>query len=335
MNQHDQPNMTDHIVKYLAGEASPAEAMALDDWRANPDNAREYDRIRQLWYRLSHMEGLQLPATDAEWQVLQDRLSVKRTPPPQSMLHRRWLAAAAIGLLVLGAAWWGLVQYRSPASAAVHFTKEQSTVGHEIKKLALPDGSAITLHQNSTIQYVDDFGTASRQLLLQGEAYFAVTPDSTMPFTISVADLTIRVVGTAFNVREDTASGNIEVQVTLGVVRLLAANQEITVHKGQTGVYDTRRLRLYVSEVVDMNSMGYATHSFAFDDLTLREVFDYLGKAFNVQYRFEDASLGNCRLSARLEDRSLEYILQILDATLNTQSMLQGDTVVVAGEGCR
>lgn len=334
MNHNDPTKMTDHIVKYLAGEASPAEAMQLDDWLADPANVVEFERVRQLWQRLPGATLQQTPATEAVWQELTGRLAVRNRPVGVRSMVTRLSIAAAVGMLVIATVWWwGLPKQATPPSVVA--LKEQRSAGQgEIKQLTMPDGSAITLHDISAIQYADNFGTSDRHLQLQGEAYFEVVPNRARPFTISIADLTIKVVGTAFNVKDITPSGNIEVQVLSGVVTMMTDRAEISVHKGQTGIYDIRRKRLQLLDTVDVNSLSYATHSFEFDNLTLREVYAYLGKAFNVQYRFEDPAAGNCRLTARFDNRSLDYILQILDATLNLTSSRQGDTIVINGAGC-
>ena len=37
------------IAKYLAGEASPEEAIALDDWLQDPDNRLHFQGMQEMW----------------------------------------------------------------------------------------------------------------------------------------------------------------------------------------------------------------------------------------------------------------------------------------------
>ncbi|WP_276482556.1 FecR domain-containing protein [Paraflavitalea pollutisoli] len=334
MNHNDPTNKTDDIVKYLAGEATPAEAMALEDWLIDPANAEEFEHVYQLWQRLPGAPVLLTPAVDGEWQELQERLRAGSKPSLLRRIGPRMAVAASIGLLVIATVGWWLSARQVAAPSPNALTEQQATGADNSKQITMPDGSAITLHHNSAIQYAGAFGTTHRHLQLQGEAFFEVVPDSTRPFTIRIADVTIKVVGTAFNVKDITPSGNIEVQVLSGVVNMITDQQQISVRKGQSGTYDASRKSLRLSDTVDINSMSYATHSFEFDNVPLREVYASLGKTFNRQFRFEDPATGDCRVTARFDQRSLEYILQIIDATLNLHSSQQGNTIVITGVGC-
>jgi ferric-dicitrate binding protein FerR (iron transport regulator) len=66
--------------------------------------------------------------------------------------------------------------------------------------LVLPDGTRVIVSANTTFTYPATFGKQSREVSLSGEAYFDVTHNAGLPFVVKSKDLSIKVLGTKFNV---------------------------------------------------------------------------------------------------------------------------------------
>ena len=67
--------------------------------------------------------------------------------------------------------------------------------------IELPDSSVVVLNSGSTLSYPDKFEAESRTVMLVGEAFFEVKKNSKRPFYVKTKDVTIRVLGTKFNVK--------------------------------------------------------------------------------------------------------------------------------------
>jgi transmembrane sensor len=81
----------------------------------------------------------------------------------------------------------------------------------------LSDGSTLVLNASSAIAV--DFQAAERRVQLErGEAHFYVAKDPDRPFYVTAGTVTVRAVGTAFNVRRQV--GAVEVLVTEGKVKV-------------------------------------------------------------------------------------------------------------------
>lgn len=332
MHAHNNQSIADLISKYLAGEANATEAMLLDDWLADPENAREFKRIAALWNRLPDTAIPQVPATQQAWTELERLLPANRRPALIRLIFNRYAAASIIGLIIVASLFWFL---RNKEQARHEFSRITEVTTSELKTATLPDGSTITINKNSEIVYNTDFNQSDRQVAMKGECYFNVVPDKSNPFMISLYDLTIKVVGTAFNVKNFTPPGNIEVQVQSGVVKMYTQQKEITVNKGQTGIYNKQRQELFVKDTIDINSISYATKTFSFNDIAFTDACRYLEKAFNVNISIDAQQFAGCRLSAQFDNKSLPYILNIINATLNTTYQQQGNSILISGNGCR
>jgi transmembrane sensor len=134
-----------------------------------------------------------------------------RNPARQRRYARRYLATAAVVLLVAALGLYGWHRYN-----AVQTASYGTPVG-KLETVALADGSHATLSSGSRI--VVALSRHERDIDLQlGEAYFVVAKDPARPFVVSAADHEVIAVGTRFSVRRD--GERLRVVVTEGVVRL-------------------------------------------------------------------------------------------------------------------
>lgn len=111
------------------------------------------------------------------------------------------MAASIAGLLAIGGLTW-----RYYATQDVTY----STRVGEQRTVQLPDGSHMQLNTHSIVATA--FQPQERHIhLLEGEAMFHVAKDPARPFIVDSADGRVVAVGTAFNVRADSAKTTITV----------------------------------------------------------------------------------------------------------------------------
>lgn len=119
-----------------------------------------------------------------------------------------WVPLAAAAALTLGYFQW---QRSHPTSESI-----ATEVGAS-RQWQLADGSRVRLNTDSVL--VTDFTATERRVRLQrGEAFFEVAKNPTRPFIVEAAGVTVRAVGTAFNVR--LGPDDVDVLVTEGQVRV-------------------------------------------------------------------------------------------------------------------
>ena len=86
------------------------------------------------------------------------------------------------------------------------------------RTITLVDGSTVELNTNTIVR--EAFSDTARTVRLdKGEAFFQVEKDRRRPFIVELEGLSVRAVGTAFNIQQPE-TGPIEVLVTEGVVEL-------------------------------------------------------------------------------------------------------------------
>lgn len=195
-----------------------AEKAELESWLSrDPRHAAEFERMRGAW---SGMDGLDCFASlraMADEVVLEAAARKRRqTAFTRHLLPSLGLAAA----LALSFAAWAWHGTREPAAE----TTRHQVLASTLRRIVLPDGSLADLNGDSRIDTVYT-PTERRVMLLSGEAHFTVAKNPERPFLVTAGSVTVRAVGTAFNVR--LQSERIEVLVTEGKVKLAGAGEPV------------------------------------------------------------------------------------------------------------
>lgn len=315
------------LGRYLSGEASPEEAIQLEEWiAADSANKQQFEQLSKVWSTISSAEACIIPDKETFFNQLRERLPQPHTAKTIS-LKLTWLKIAASIILIAGAVMLFTVLRKNvhPETAVTVNRQTQQSILND----TLPDGTLAVISNNSLLQYPNEFNTTARSVTLRGEAWFNVTPNPAQPFIITAGPLQIKVIGTSFNVR--TNNEVIEVAVKTGVVRMFNNIDSISVTAGQKGTYQINTRRFVIKEKFSPNEVAYATKYFNFENATLKEIASQLQKAYGIKIIITNKKLENCTLSSSFDNKPIEYIFEVLAMTLNIQYRIEQKTVYISG----
>jgi len=325
-------NSIDEVLlgKFMAGEASPEEAILVTDWiAASQENKTHYAKLERTWaFGVSQFKST--PKKDMVWRALQQNISNKKniTRKPAVITYR--IAAAILLLIGLSVAFYLFVEEQNEPELAWQTTKTMN----EIASLSLSDGSSVTVNRNSLLKWQANPDDKIRKVLLEGEAFFDVAHDPDRPFIITTNEIKIKVLGTSFNVLDKNLKDEIETEVVRGKVLVYTPQQQIIVEAGMTGVYHKITKKLVLVKTENENSIAYATHSLSFSASTLKTVTEQLSKVYGVQFVFENKKTMDCRLTSEYQNKSLSFIMNVISASLNLTYTIKNKTVFISGDGC-
>ena len=87
--------------------------------------------------------------------------------------------------------------------------------------IELADGSKIWLNADSKVQYPALFNGSTREVYLNGEAFFDIAKNPSKPFIIHLSNGTVRVLGTSFNIKAYDNEPVVETSVATGKVAFI------------------------------------------------------------------------------------------------------------------
>src|SRR6266516_2667529 len=218
------------LDRFFAGECTPAERADVLHWlETHPLPAKYVDALKQAMQLDERPGAPGAWETDASWEHLAQTTGIAPEPRPGAPLHlvprrRRWslpsgpplmrVAALVALLLGSGALWWSVTRHVPVAMRAFTTARGQRA------EMRLADGTRILLSVDSKLRVPGDYGTAARDIYVDGEAYFEVTHDATKPFAVHAANALVRDLGTRFGIRAYPAERRVRVVVAEGKVTL-------------------------------------------------------------------------------------------------------------------
>lgn len=315
----NRDHITDELlVKYMLGEASEDEQRLVEAWiKSNAANKKQYEAFKEIWEESKKLAAVTTVDEDAAWQRFKGRINApKQTAIVKTMKPLNWLRIAALFIVIVGAGYFG---YRFFSEQQV---KNMVVVSHQSTLIdTLPDGSVVTLNKNSSVDYPSKFKGDTRTVALKGEAFFNVTPNKQKPFIIHVNDVTIRVVGTSFNVR--SINGVTEVIVETGIVQVSRKNKMVELKPKEKLKISGQDSAMVKAAEPEKLYNYYRSKQFVCDGTPLWKLVEVLNEAYDTTIVIDNPRLRNHSLNTTFENESLDRILEIIQETFNDFKLIK------------
>ncbi|MBK5721979.1 FecR domain-containing protein [Dysgonomonas sp. Marseille-P4677] len=200
----------------------------------------------------------------------------------------------------------------------------------EKKKIKLSDESDIYINSASTLKYPETFEENQRVVELIGEAFFNITPDKERPFIINTGQISIKVLGTSFNVRSYNEDEWIGVTISTGTVSVsildenssiqLTSNEELWINKKNHFFQKSKKDVLQASSWRD----GYLY----FDKAPVKDVINTLNRKYAVNIILENPS-EEYTITGEHDNKSLESVLESICFITNLKQKKDGNNIIL------
>ena len=298
------------LVSYLLGELPAEEATRVQAWLMEDEaHATYFNQFKTIWEKSLELAATSTVDENKAWNNFKERIqNAGQKPAPVVPLFKRFyfraISAAAILILAIGLFW-----LNQPAP------QQTLASGQTVINQKLADGSEITLNKQSSLQYPKTFKGKTRSVELKGEAFFNISPDKAKPFIIDVKDVQVTVVGTSFNVRED--SSYVEVLVETGIVKVSQEGKEVTLQAGEKIKMPFAGAVAEKEKVSDKLHNYYRTKEFVCDDTPLWKLVQVLNEAYKTNIVFGKEELKDLRMNTTFYNESLDQVLEVIHLTFN------------------
>lgn len=302
MNNND---ITEFVIDCLTDPGNRDKQAALNKWlQESEENRHLYAELKQLWEAAADVPPMPFNVHEG-WQ----ELSQQTAPPATVKRLFPWkiVAAAAVLLLLAAGGWW----WQSSRDGWITYT----TPTNYVDSIGLPDGSRIYMKAGSSLAYRRLFREREVRLL-KGEAYFDVVQDPQRQFLVVAEKSTVKVLGTAFNVRIDSAFT--EVIVFEGKISLHSGGKKLVLNSGNGNLatVDRKDDEMKHPEGDYSNNCAWATNELVFEN----EEAEYVAKVISAHYHINitniDENLRRKRITLRLHNTPREQAINIFSAVL-------------------
>jgi ferric-dicitrate binding protein FerR (iron transport regulator) len=253
--------------------------------------------------------------------------------------------------------------------------KKAQTAWYEIEaplgaksQVSLIDGTKVWLNAGSKLQYSTGYGQENREVRLTGEGYFEVAKNKALPFEVKTSGITVRALGTAFNVKAYPNDATIETILVEGEVEitqvgktegidknehvLLKPKQRFTLKKNtnemlvettirekeQTAELSVKQQQKPLTSTVKavettldlMSHTSWKDKRWRIESEALGGFATKLERRYNVKIVFQDKDLPKYRFNGTFEDEPIEEVLRALALAAPVNFTLKGNQVVLS-----
>ena len=350
------------LSKKIAGEATGDELEELQQLISdNPEWKTTMENLRELWSSkpvivdtdkkqkiedayLVHINRLKEKGADfkenTELAVHDVEINLTAVKKP---FYKSWITYAAAAVFIVAVIFlYPLIadtgKTNEVASPIRPFNEITINPGSRTK-VQLPDGSQVWVNSGSHLTYEGNFKGNTREVQLDGEAYFDVAKDASRPFIVHTSGIDIKVLGTAFNVKAYKTEPTIEATLIHGSIEVIDKSQpgsaKIMLKPHEKLVYnkyvikDIKDYKADIQPVADSFSIiikplgkniadndivetAWVYNKLIFDDERFADLALKMERWYNVKISIENEKLKDYRISGTFVNETAEEAVKAL-----------------------
>ena len=190
---NDDIHIKAKLLDFIQNKTSQEDNLKIQRWlEEREENANLFLKLKKLFDEDNHPEYLPKREVNKEWNKVSASLISEIKKP---VLKIAYIRAVATILLLIGI--FALVFKNNLLNKPqVCYTTQSG----ERKSFNLKDGTEVWLNASTTLTIDNRFNKEERIVFLEGEAWFNVTKSQQKPFKVIADEVTVKVLGTQFNV---------------------------------------------------------------------------------------------------------------------------------------
>ena len=345
----DRTAFRELLLKYAHGAATPEERVLIDHWYELLYNNSlpalkqdELDGIEQEMWTYIEKEGI-LPGDPPQVVSINSNKRSKRS---------YYISAAAI-VVALAVTTWALLN-ATPKAFSYEQSRQQNRLQESInntsapQQVSLSDGSYVILQPASKIAY-SRFDSISREVYLEGEAFFQVTKDPKRPFFVYTNELVTKVLGTSFDVRAFPHDNTIKVLVHTGKVtvyqrrkdeneQLLARSNATIITPNQQVLFNRQQLSIIKSISAQPQAVNTGNdksrEQLLFTDTPASEVFELIQQSYGITIVYDEELMSHCSFTGAFTNETFFERINLVCKAIEAGYEQADGQVIITGHNC-
>lgn len=332
----------DRILEYYFSGPLPADLEAeILSWIIREGHDEEKDaKLEEIWDRIVRYErqpgnGKELVRSinEVKRQLGLPPMEIPATPaarrkPSVALRITKYAAMVAIPLMLVGAGYFWLTKHRDRPEPHIPVNELRMTAADMQEFISLPDGSKVWLKPGSVLFYPECFED-TRNVRLEGEAYFQVGRDENKPFIVETRMMSVTVLGTEFSIRANSFEDETEVVLNTGALKVETTETSLLLNSRERLLYRHTEKSVVKEELPAGESADI--RAFSFENEPLEDVLAALAERYNIRIAYKPSSIRGESVTIKLNgDEPLDSLLTWLrDITGAFNYSIDGEEVVV------
>ncbi len=300
----------DEILRWVGEEAEKDRELVFEIWNSfHPDHDARKEEDLQYRSVLERIHG----------QINSEAEKRRQIPKKRKRLLTSLTRIAAVLLLPVSL----LLLYKSFPDTFAFFGNYKNNISElEVTapagstiSLELGDGTKVWLNHGSKLKYPYRFEGNKRTVSLEGEGYFDVTPDKRKPFYVHAGGITVKAVGTAFNVNAWSDEKRVETTLVEGKVILYnrdGQNELKILNPGEIFKYDVNSDTYTVDSENSGKYVAWKDGLLIFKNDPMEQVAKKLGRWFNTEVRLEGEAVRELTFTATFQGETLQQVVELM-----------------------
>jgi len=315
------------LIEYIKGEiTSDIETFEILDWiESSPENQKQYNQLKNLWVvtGLDHPDQVAIPGFSFPETK---RISI------QNNRFSTFLKYAAVFILAftLGS----LSLYYINRNERIELSSQYNTINvpyGERSQITLYEGTKIWLNSGTKFRYPVTFSKETRDVFIEGEAYFDVAKDAKHPFVVRAGQLKIQVLGARFNVCAYPNDDDFTTTLDEGSVNAINTtnSRNVILNPGEQVILNRETNGLKRLQVNSQLYTSWKENLLKYENAPFEEVIKKMERWYDVKIIVDQAINTKERYTMTIKTESLREMLQLVSRTTKLKYEIKENTVLI------
>lgn len=176
-------------------------------------------------------------------------------------------------------------------------------------RLILSDGTTLHVNSGTKVVYPNRFFGDTREIYVNGEVFLDVTHSETQPFIVRTSEVSVRVMGTQFNIQAYEEDAGIQVVLASGAVQITSKDNSRKIDLTPSQMYDYTAGNESITRVEVEKYISWVQGILYAEDERLDILMTKLSRYYGEEILF-DKGLANQRCTGKVDlKNNLEEVL--------------------------
>ncbi len=298
------------LYRYMNRELTDQEQSEVEEWiNASDENRKIAKDYHELFLAVTSLQLIKQSASQKALENVNRRIR-KRQFRQVYLVVQKVAAIALLPLLCFSV----FLLLQPKEEVPVCYMETRMTPGM-IGWTVLPDGTKVWLNSSSYLRYPNTFSGETREVTLDGEAYFEVAGNAEKPFIVHSGNSFVKVLGTKFNMDAYSSNGFIATTLIEGVAEFCHpggydTSRTIRIEPDKQVYYDKKNNKSEVREAYVPKDIAWKNGQVVLKETPLSDILWILSKRFNVDFVVRNPAFYKYSFTGIFTNQQIERVLE-------------------------